>query len=640
MNRFSILELLSESFNRFRQRIAIEWKGTRISYDELETRANEIATRLISSGADKESLVAVRLENSLHVIPTMIGIWKAGCIFVPLDQNNPERRLTAMLSLVKPAWVVSESQFLDLLDRVYPPGQKKFRLIQLSEGKLEPGSDAGAGPNTSMTRNAPAFAPDDLCYLYFTSGSTGSPKAIAGRYKSIAHFVEWEIETFKVDETCRVAQFTHPAFDAFLRDVLVPLCVGGTVCIPDGRETILLTSSLIEWIDEHRISVIHCVPSLFRMILNQELRPEYFRSLRYVMLAGERLFPADVKRWMDVYGERVQLVNFYGPTETTMIKFFHLITRADAERKSIPIGKPMTGARAIVVGADGKSCPPGAVGEIYIRTPYRSLGYYHAPELTAQVFVPNPFSTDPHDIVYKTGDLGRVQTDGDFEFLGRKDHQIKIRGLRVELGEIESSLRSCTGVNDAVVIEATDSNGEPYLCAYVVTDEGLEPETLRDHLLLELPANLVPSVFVKLDAMPLTLNGKIDRRALPAPEKRRSRKAVYVAPRTLTEEMLVNIWTDLLGVDPIGVDDDFFELGGHSLLATQLMSRLRVDFQVELPLGALFENPTIAKLSVPIAQSHLANTNADDVSRMLDELEQLTDEKAKSILSQQLQHPA
>jgi len=637
MNRFSILELLSESSNRFRQRIALEWRGTRISYDELETRANEIATRLISSGAGKGSLVAVLLENSLHVIPAMIGIWKAGCVFVPLDPNNPERRLTAMLSLVRPAWVVSESQFLDLIDRVYPPARDKFRLIQLCEGRVEPRSDTGAGPNSRVAQSTAAFEPDDLCYLCFTSGSTGSPKAIAGRYKSIAHFIEWEIETFKLDETCRVAQFTHPAFDAFLRDVLVPLCVGGTVCIPDGRETILLTSRLIEWIDEHRITLIHCVPSLFRMILNQELKPEYFRDLRYVMLAGERLFPSDVKRWLDVYGGRTQLVNFYGPTETTMIKFFHPITRADAERKSIPVGKPMKGARAIVVGADGKSCPPGAVGEIYIRTPYRSLGYYDAPELTAQVFVPNPFNTDPHDIVYKTGDLGRVQTDGDFEFLGRKDHQVKIRGLRVELGEIESCLRSCTGVNDTVVIEAIDSNGEPYLCAYVVTNEGLEPDTLRDQLLVELPANMVPSVFIKLDAMPLTLNGKVDRRNLPPPEKRRSRKAVYVAPRTLTEERLVNIWSDLLGVDPIGVDDDFFELGGHSLLATQLMSRLRVDLQVELPLGALFENPTIAKLSIPIAQSHLANTDADDVSRMLDEIEQLTDENVKSILSRQLQ---
>lgn len=627
MNRSSILELLSDSSNRFRQRTAIDWKDTRISYDELERRANEIATRLISAGAGKQSLVAVLLEDSRDVIPTMIGIWKAGCVFVPLDYNNPEKRLTAMLSLVQPTFVVTASQFLGLLERVYSAAENKYQLIQ-----FEPGTETVK--DVRLAPSDPAFDADDLCYLYFTSGSTGSPKAIAGRYKSIAHFIDWEIETFKLDETCRVAQFTHPAFDAFLRDALVPLCAGGTICIPDGRETILLTSSLVEWIDEHRISLIHCVPSLFRMILNQELKPESFRDLKYVMLAGERLFPADVKRWFDVYGERTQLVNFYGPTETTMIKFYHPITRADAERKSIPIGKPMSGARGIVVGADGRSCPLGAVGEIYIRTPFRSLGYYNAPELTAQVFVPNPFNPDPNDVVYKTGDLGRVQTDGDFEFLGRKDHQVKIRGLRVELGEIESCMRSSAGVKDAVVVEATDSTGEPYLCAYVVTDE--EPETVRDQLLLELPANMVPSVFVKLNALPLTLNGKVDRRALPPPEKRRSRKTVYVAPRTLTEEMLVSIWSELLGIDPIGVDDDFFELGGHSLLATQLMSRLRIDFHVELPLAALFENPTIAKLAVPIAHSQLANTDADDVSRMLDELEQLTDEKAKSMLSQQV----
>ncbi|HEY6807136.1 MAG TPA: non-ribosomal peptide synthetase [Pyrinomonadaceae bacterium] len=631
MNSSSILELLSDSVNRFRTRTAIEWKDTRISYDELESRTNEIARRLVVSGATKGSLVAVLLENSLDVIPTLIGIWKAGCVFVPLDHNNPEKRLAAMLTLVKPQWLISEPQFLDLIERIFPAAENKFHLLQVNDGNVE------LALEDSRATDMDQLEPDDLCYLYFTSGSTGTPKAIAGRYKSVAHFIKWEIETFGLDETCRVGQFTHPAFDAFLRDVFTPLCSGGAICIPDGRETILLTSKLIDWIEEQRISLIHCVPSFFRMILNQELKPEYFSNLRHIMLAGERLFPVDIKRWFDIFGERVQLVNFYGPTETTMIKFFYPITPADVERKSILVGKPISGARAIVVGADGKSCPPGAVGEIYIRTPYRSLGYYNAPELTAQSFVPNPFSDDPQDLVYKTGDLGRVQADGNFEFLGRKDHQVKIRGLRVELGEIESQLRNCPGVKDTVVIEATDSNGEPYLCGYVAGGEELEPDTLRDQLLKELPLNMVPSVFIRLDALPLTLNGKIDRRALPPPEKRRLRKTPYVAARTLTEETLVSIWSDLLGVDPVGIDDDFFELGGHSLLATQLMSRLRTAFQVELPLGALFENPTIAKLSVPIAQSQLVNTDSDEISRVLDELEGLSDEKVKSILSQQIQ---
>jgi acyl carrier protein len=296
----------------------------------------------------------------------------------------------------------------------------------------------------------------------------------------------------------------------------------------------------------------------------------------------------------------------------------------------------MDGARAIVVGADGKTCPPGSVGEIYIRTPYRSLGYYNAPDLTAQVFVRNPFNDDPQDIVYKTGDLGRVQADGNFEFLGRKDHQVKIRGVRVELGEIESALRTYESVRDAVVIEATNANGESYLCAYVAADDDLEVDKLRDHLFRELPVNMVPSVLVPMEALPLTLNGKVDRRALPSPEKKRA-QTPYVAPRTLTEETLAGIWRDLLGVERVGVNDDFFELGGHSLLATQLMSRLRTALQVELPLAALFENPTVARLAIPITQSQLAEIDNEDLSRLLDELEQSSDDSAKSVLSEQAQ---
>ena len=633
MNRSSILKMLSASIDKFRSSVAIEWEDTRISYGELETRSNRIASRLISAGAGKGTPVIVLLENSLHVIPALIGILKAGCVFVPLDLNNPEKRLKAMLSLVKPHWFIIERKSVELLDRILPATDHELHLIQLVDGELQSSGEdeLSGGPGLALT----AHEPDDLCYITFTSGSTGNPKAIAGRFKSIAHFIDWEIGTFGIDETCRLAQFTHYAFDAFLRDVFVPLCAGGTICIPDKRELILETTTLVNWIDDRRISLIHCVPSLFRMILNQKLKPDHFRDLKYIMLAGERLLPADVKKWMDLYDERVRLVNFYGPSETTMIKFFYPVTRADVDRKSIPIGKPMEGSRAIIVGADGKICPSGSVGEIYIRTPYRSLGYLNAPELTRQSFVQNPFNDDPQDVVYKTGDLGRTQADGNFEFLGRKDHQVKIRGLRVELGEIENALRTHEGVKDAVVIEAINANGESYLCAYVAAGDDLETEKLRDHLFKELPVNMVPSVFMRLEALPLTLNGKVDRRALPPPEKKRS-QTPYVAPRTLTEQTLAGIWSELLGVEQVGVNDDFFELGGHSLLATQLMSRLRTAFHVELPLGALFENPTVAKLAIPITQSHLSEIDNEDLSRLLSELEQSSDEDAKSVLSDTL----
>ena len=643
MNRLDIIEMLSESITKSHDKIAIEWRENQLSYDELEIRASQIAARLNSAGAGKGSLIVVMLENSFHVIPAIIGILQAGCVFVPIDHTNPEKRLEAMFSVIKPEWVITESKFAALLERFLPPTQNKLPLIQLYNGEVQPAHHeeapglSAAVPPASTQKILVTNEPDDMCCIYFTSGSTGNPKAIAGRFKSIAHFIDWEIKTFNIDETVRVGQFTNHAFDAFLRDVFVPLCVGGTICIPDERETILETMSFIRWIDERRISLIHCVPTLFRMILSQELKPEYFSHLKYIMLAGEKVYPADIKKWMEIYADRVQLVNFYGPTETTMIKFFHPINPSDLERKFIPIGKPMEGARAVVVGPDGKACPPNSVGEIYIRTPYRSLGYYNEPELTKEFFVQNPFSDDPLDIVYKTGDLGRVLSDGNFEFLGRKDYQVKIRGLRVELGEIETLLRTFAGVRDAVVIEAKDAREEPYLCAYVAADQGLETNELRDHLLTQLPANMVPSVFMKLEALPLTLNGKVDRRALPPPEKKRSKQTAFVAPRTLTEETLASTWSDLLGVEQVGINDNFFELGGHSLLATQLISRLRIAFQVELPLAALFENPTVAKLAILVTQSHMASIGNEDVSRLLDELEQLSDESVRSNMSSQTQ---
>ena len=233
MNRPSILEMLSASIDKFPTRTAIEWQDTHVSYRELEAKSDAIAARLISSGAGKGTLVVVMLENSLHVIPTLIGIWKAGCVFVPLDLNNPEKRLEAMLALVEPEWAIIEPGFIELLERLLPATGREFHWIPLIDGELKHSEKAEPLIDPS------AHGPDDLCYISFTSGSTGNPKAIAGRYKSIAHFIDWEINTFGIDDTCRMAQFTHYSFDAFLRDVFVPLCTGGTICIPDKRESIV-----------------------------------------------------------------------------------------------------------------------------------------------------------------------------------------------------------------------------------------------------------------------------------------------------------------------------------------------------------------------------------------------------------------
>lgn len=622
-----IHQWFSRTAETFSDETAIYSASKRVTYSELETESNRLANFLLSSGIVKGSAVMILAEQSVNVMTAILGILKAGCVFVPLDPNIPEKRLEAITQIVSPDWFVIESKLMETVTRITQGQPGTVRVICLDEQFAH--SDAGNIRVESYAKFAETHKPatnslpDDMCYIYFTSGSTGTPKGIAGRLKGIDHFVRWEINTFGLDRHTRAAQFTAISFDAFLRDMFVPLCTGGTVCVPTGRDSILDTKKLVEWIDDQKISLIHCVPSLFRAVLNEDLKADQFRSLKHIFLAGEPLLPGDVKRWMDVYGERVQLVNLYGPTETTMTKFFHIVQPSDRERRSIPIGKPMEGARGLVLDEKGTVCPPGKVGEIYIRTPFRSLGYYEQAELTSEVFVRNPFSQDARDIIYKTGDLGRVLEDGNFEFLGRKDQQVKIRGVRIELGEIEGLLREHPSVKGAAVVDREDTNGHKYLCAYVVFNNEDQTHALRGFLSASLPDYMLPAAFVTLDKLPRTINGKVDRRALSTTVQSVINMHTYVAPRTPVEVTLAGIWRRLLGIDQVGVNDNFFQIGGHSLLATQLLSRVRESFNVGLPLRSLFDSPTVAGLALTITQAQVEQEDDDEMAQLLEEIKNL-----------------
>jgi long-subunit acyl-CoA synthetase (AMP-forming) len=274
-----------------------------------------------------------------------------------------------------------------------------------------------------------------------------------------------------------------------------------------------------------------------------------------------------------------------------MTKFCYFIKSSDQQRQIIPIGQPIKGAAALVVDERGRICPTGMIGEIYVRTPYRSLGYYQQDALTNEVFVVNPFSNNPNDLIYKTGDMGRVSSDGNFEYLGRKDRQVKIRGIRIELGEIENYLRLSSAIKESAVIDINDTEGNKYLCAYLVLKHSVEVREIREYLRDFLPEMMIPSSFVIMESLPKTISGKIDRKSLPSPTQN-NRK--YVAPRTPIEIRLAEIWTQVLNIQQIGIDDDFFELGGHSLLATQLVSCISRAWQVEIPLKLLFDSPILA----------------------------------------------
>lgn len=583
-----IQDWFSQTAERYSNNIAIDSGEQKFTYSEIETQSNKLANFLIEHGASKGSMVAILAQDSVNFIMGIIGILKAGCVFIPLVADLPEQRINTILSEVTPQWLIVDATGWQKISNSIISKFLQSQVICLGENAV---FDSYAKYNQVSKPNI-QVEPDDMCYLYFTSGSTGKPKGIAGRLKAISHFINWEITTLGITEGTRVSQLITPSFDAFLRDIFVPLCSGGVVCIPKEIDIILDARKLIAWIDNQKINLIHCVPSLFRSILNEDLHPKIFSSLQYILLSGEPLLPADVSRWMEVYGEQIQLVNLYGASETTMTKFFYFVKPTDSQRRFIPIGKPMEGAAALVVDERGKVCSPGMVGEIYVRTPYRTLGYYQQRDLTNQVFIPNPFNNNnPHDIVYKTGDLGRILEDGNFECLGRRDGQVKIRGVRIELGEIENQLRLHSLINDVVVVDREESHGNKYLCAYVVLKAEVESGKLRDFLLESLPESMIPSVFVVMEALPRTISGKVDRRSLPAPNRQ---NRTFVPPRTPIEMELAQIWGQVLNLDRVGLNDNFFELGGHSLNATQLVSRIGKAFQVELPLRSLFDAPTLA----------------------------------------------
>jgi amino acid adenylation domain-containing protein len=587
MSQNTIQGMLSEAFERSSGMVAIEYHQAVIRYRDLNQKAQHIANLLAAGGVKKGSFVAILLENKIDLIAAIIGVLKAGGVFIPLDPLHPVKRLEAMLQLTDTRYLLIDRPNYDNLAHLYTGNGGTVEALTVDQSFYQ-------RSNSGPSRREVEYHPEDPIYIYFTSGSSGQPKAVLGKNKSLAHFINWEIETLRIDHPFRVSQLTAASFDASLRDFFVPLCSGGTVCIPENREFILDAARLIPWIDRSGIELIHCTPSLFRLFNSPTLTGENFAGLKYVLMAGERIYPQELRHWFNTFGERIQLVNLYGPTETTMVKTFYFIKESDTKKPSISVGKPMKGARIIILDENLNPCGEGAVGEIYIRTPYRTLGYYSDHELTQKKFIVNPFHDDPDDLIYKTEDLGRLLPDGNLEFLGRIDRQVKIRGNRVELAEIETKLLQHELVKEAVILDRDDPAGNKYLCAYLRSDQEVKVEELRGFLAKELPDYMLPSFFIQLEKIPLTPNGKVDWRSLPEPDHTNIISEKYFPPRNRLEEELVKIWQEVLGVGQIGIYDSFFHLGGDSLKIVQVIARLK---DIKLEIKDVLLHPTIAEIS-------------------------------------------
>jgi amino acid adenylation domain-containing protein len=554
---------------------ALEWSGGSWTYAELSARALEIAEELRGAGAGVGAVVAVSGPRGPELIAGLLGVFLAGGVLLILDPRLPEARRRVMLGEAAPVCLLEESA-------------EGWRIQALRD---QPAASSVPGP-------------DDPAYVFFTSGTTGRPKAVLGRQKGLSHFLTWQRTAFGIGPGDRAAQLTGLSFDVVLRDMFLPLTSGATLVLPDEDD--FSPERLLSWLREREISVVHTVPSLASAWLGAAPAGFQAETLRWTFFAGEPLLAQVVTRWRAAF-PRTEVINLYGPTETTLAKCFYQVPDPPVQDVQ-PVGTPLPQTQALILRNE-RPCGFGEVGEIVIRTPFRSLGYLNNPEENRR-FRPNPFRDDPDDLVYVSGDRGRYRLDGMVEILGRLDEQVKIRGVRVEPAEIRSALGRHPAVWESAILVREQRPGDQRLVAYLVLRPGvaLDPEDLRRHLRQELPEAMVPSTLVTVDALPLTPNGKLDRRALAQMGTEVDLTAGGDARRALltpVEEIVAGVVGEVLGVARLGPDAHFFQLGGHSLSGAQVVSRLRQAFQVDLPLRVLFEAPTVAGLAAEVERLRL-----------------------------------
>ncbi|HYP52501.1 MAG TPA: amino acid adenylation domain-containing protein, partial [Pyrinomonadaceae bacterium] len=561
--------------------LAAECARGALTYRDLDERANRVARVLRAHGVGAESIVGVLVNRSGEMLAALLGVLKAGGAYLPIDPAYPAERIAFMLRDSGAAVLLTEAELAAEL----PAHGARVVLLDAERDSLA---------RESCAPLAPAAKSENLAYVIYTSGSTGRPKGVAVTHRSLMNLVNWHRSAYNVTPEDRATQLAGTGFDASVWELWPYLTAGASIHLSD-EETRLAPALLRDWLVERRATVTFLPTPLAESVLSLEWPQD--AALKFMLTGGDRLtlYPTPAHAF--------QLVNHYGPTEYTVVTTAARVpARLEAE-SAPPIGRPVSNTRGYLLDARMQTVPVGVVGELYVGGDGLARGYLNRPELTAERFVPDPFSTEPGARLYRTGDLARFLADGQIEYVGRSDEQVKIRGFRIELGEIEAALAQHEQLREVVVV-ARQEGGEKRLVAYVTTHEGAERTTaseLRGFLKSRLPDYMIPSAFVVLDAMPLTPNGKVDRRELPAPESASAEgEGTHVAPRTPVEEVLAGIWAQVLGRTRVGATDNFFELGGHSLLATQVMSRVRESFQVELPLRALFEEPTVAGLAAVV----------------------------------------
>jgi len=623
-----IHQLFEEQVELNPSSIAVVFEGEQLTYQELNAKSNQLAHYLRSAkllgsdslGVGTEVLVGICVERSPLMIVGLLGILKAGGAYVPIDPNYPSERKAFMLEDSAVPVLLAQSKLVEKL----PPSSARVVCLD---------SDWSEIADYSEENLSTGVKPENLAYVIYTSGSTGKPKGVLIEHRSLVNYTTAAIAQYQIQKSDRFLQFSSISFDVSAEEIYTSLTYGATLVL----RTDSMLSSIAEFLQKCRnweITVL-ALPTAYWHELTAFLSPKTLAlppSLRLIIIGGEKALPERLKTWFECVGQQVRLVNNYGPTEATVGVTICELSAVDTTLKELPIGRPLANIQTYILDRNGQPVPVGVPGELHIGGAGLARGYLNQPNLTNERFIRNPFNDSPTSRLYKTGDLVRYLPDGNIEYLGRIDNQVKIRGFRIEIGEIEQVLAQHLDVQEAVVVAREDIPGNKRLVAYIVSniiperisyqtesvsvkklpeEQGLLKtlqhtitDRLRDYLKQKLPDYMIPSAFVLLETIPLTPNGKLDRHALIAPDSSHFWNEIcFVDPHDTLELQLSQIWSEVLGIYPVGVRDNFFTMGGHSLLAVRLMARLEQQFGTNLPLATLFSSPTIEQLAIHIRSS-------------------------------------
>ena len=598
MKNRTLQELLKESFASMTDgHILVRHKERQYTVLEIKQSLIGISQRLAKDGITCGAFIGLLIEDRIRMLEGILGTLDQGCVFVPIETDYSANVIREMLKTASVHYVLTDidcSRYQDIFQEC------GVTVIHLDDCRYT--ADAAADIFEGC------YELTDPIYVYFTSGTTSKPKAILGQNQGLSHFIDWEAGKVGC-ESLSVSQVTSPCHDPFLRDIFLAIRLGGQLCIPESKTTILDGNALVEWLIDDKVSILHCTPSVFNHMVVTMDGVTSFPDLKYVFLAGEKVNSEALKRWYRFADGDYHMENLYGPTETTLAKFCYDIMPEDCENSNIPVGKPIEGATAYVLDDNMRLCETGEEGEIYISTIFRSLGYLGNDQLNRELFLKSPFNEN--EILYRSGDIGRFMENGLLQICGRKDNQVKIRGNRVELDYVETRIAEIAGVHECTLVFDDSELGKEFIAAYVVADQGCTKVQIIDYLREQVPDYMIPSFIVFMESLPLNNNMKVDKKRLPDPREMLNAEETNTSSYTETEKKVVDICAETLELNSVDIEENFFTLGGTSLNIMQFISRLFDGFGVEISLEDVFLSPTLREFAAVIDEKLMLADDTD-----------------------------